>query len=170
MTKREQYVVYDANKHIMFRLTLQIELRSASNGKPELSICGDIKQRNSWLGGGQCLDRAVELAPHLLNNKRFAFWYKMWRQYHLNSMHAGTHKQEEALQEAYNQGILDNLNADNYSTCCQYLQSVGLYEVKYHNKPYRYGEKWLYWAIPKKDLESIRVKMQDNYIETKVYM
>ena len=101
---------------------------------------------------GQCLGDILSEFPTLINTE-LGFWYKMWKAYHLNDMHAGTKRQEEALLRAKQRGELSELA--NYSERCAYLKQVGLYEVTYHNKPYRYGSAWLYRAIQKEDLQKL---------------
>ena len=101
--------------------------------------------------GGQCLDSIAKY----VENDTFKLIYKMWEKYHLNGMHAGTHAQEEALKEAVKSGKLERYGANNYTETCDYLKSIGLYEVEYNGKPYKYGHGWLFWEIPEEDLKQI---------------
>lgn len=87
---------------------------------------------------GQCLD---DIAGYV-KDKRFKEILRLWKNHHLNDMHAGTEKQEKAL-EGF-QG--------NYSAKCEYLKSIGLYE----DDGYKYGTAWLYRAIPADDLAKMK--------------
>ena len=92
--------------------------------------------------GGQCLD---EVAKYVKSDK-FKKIYRLWKLYHLNDMHPGTEKQEEALRAAG----LDSW-ANNYSDCCDYLESVGLLV----DNGYKFGTGWLKRDIPVEDIAEI---------------
>lgn len=105
---------------------------------------------------GQCLDSIV---PYLKRNKLFNEVYSFWKKYHLNGMHAGTPDQEKAIKEKEASGW-----RYDYTEACEYLKSIGLYEVnytglacghRYNNEPYKYGHGWLIQEIPASDLERI---------------
>ena len=53
-------------------------------------------------------------------------------------------------------GILKSYGANNYDESCNYLKSLGLYEVMHEGKPYKYGTGWLYEPIPADDLAKIK--------------
>lgn len=91
---------------------------------------------------GQCLDFINER----LNDSTFKQLYHLWKLYHLNDMHAGTPEQEIALERC---------QSKDYDDRCNYLKLVGLYEVEYDGKPYKYGHGWLYQPIPDDDFELI---------------
>lgn len=63
-----------------------------------------------------------------------------WDLLHLNDMHAGTPEQELALKYC---------TSKDYKERCEYLKSIGLYEVEWEGKPYRYGTGWLTYPLPK---------------------
>ena len=92
--------------------------------------------------GGQCLD---EVAKYVKSDK-FKKIYRLWEQYHLNDMHPGTEKQEEALKVA---GL--NSWANNYSECCDYLESINLLV----DNGYKFGTGWLKREIPVEDIAEI---------------
>lgn len=94
--------------------------------------------------GGQCLD---DLKPFLATNKTFNIIYRLWKLYHLNNMHAGTKKQEEALKQKFG-----GVDANRYDEQCEYLKSINLYN---HNG-YIFGSGWLKEEIPTDDLQSIK--------------
>ena len=77
--------------------------------------------------------------------------YRFWKLYHLNGMHAGTEEQEAAIEAWKAQG-----NRYEYGKACEHLKSIGLYEVEYNGKPYRYGHGWLHREIPEADLARIQ--------------
>ena len=95
------------------------------------------------ISGGQNLD---ELKGYLKGNKEFENVYNMWKKYHLNDMHAGTVKQEEALNKKFG-----GVNANKYEEQVDYLKSVGLYE----DEGYKYGTGWLKRDIPEEDMKNI---------------
>lgn len=104
---------------------------------------GRVCDRN-MMCGGQCIEELKELFN---GNTTVDIIYQMWKKHHLNNMHPGTEKQEEALT---NGGY--TAWANNYTECCDYLKSIGLYE----DNGYKFGCGWLKREIPEKDLEIIR--------------
>ena len=129
----------------------------------ELSISANVwnHTHSDIYMGGQCLD---ELAPYFKGNKTFDFLYDMWDKYHLNGMNAGTIEQEDALKEAVKNGELTSYGANNYENTCNYLKSVGLYEVEVDGKPYKYGSGWLVREIPEDDLERIEYFLEHGEV------
>ena len=91
---------------------------------------------------GQCLD---EVARHIKSDK-FKKIHRLWKQYHLNDMHAGTEKQEAALIEAGLTGF-----ASDYRKCCDYLESIDLLV----DDGYKFGTSWLKRDIPVEDIAEI---------------
>ena len=102
--------------------------------------------------GGQCLDELVEF---LGNNETYMKIYNWWTKYHLNDMHAGTERQEEALDKAGITGW-----ASNYEKCCEYLDSIGLLVDKEYTdlnpNGYKFGTGWLKRDIPSDVIQDIR--------------
>lgn len=120
----------------------------------ELSIRGSIWNRlhTDCLCGGQCLDTIAEYRDQLSEPELFDELYKLWKNYHLNDMHAGTPEQEQAIAEWEAEG-----NRYEYKAVCEMLKGKGLYEVnytglsigrRYDNEPYRYGSAWLVQPLP----------------------
>lgn len=110
---------------------------------------------------GQCLDEIKQFLP---NDLLFSRIYRLWKLYHLNDMHAGTPKQEEAV----DRWLQETGQRYDYEKACEYLKSIGLYSVPaffaepYRKnaenmlKPYRYGSEWLMWPIPAEDIQEIK--------------
>ena len=116
----------------------------------ELSICGCIwnPRKTDTYCGGQCLD---EIAKYV-KNPLFRELHSLWKNYHLNGMHAGTPEQEKAIDEWKAKG-----NKYEYNAACEYLKRINLYEVnysglsvgkRYNNELYRYGSGWLVQELP----------------------
>ena len=131
---------------------LEIKLKR-QDGKEVFSVCGKVWDHiHTYIYcGGQCLDT---LAEYYQDNDLFRQIYRLWKLYHLNDMHAGTEKQEQAIEHAKENGLLRK-NAD-YTLVCNYLKSVDLYEDTYNDMPYIYGTAWLYRPIPDEDLRLIK--------------
>lgn len=128
---------------------VDVKLETKEN-KEILSICGEISFPNyqDCYCAGQCLDTIKEF---LSDNGLFMELHRFWKLYHLNDMHAGTPEQEAAIEEWKKQG-----NKYDYTKACEYLQTIGLYEVDLNGKPYKYGHTWLYQPIPENDLARIK--------------
>ena len=142
-------------------------------GKKVNSVCAEItlkddkyfsarayiwdSNRSDHLIGGQCLDTINDNCPDIKANPIWQKIYRLWKLYHLNDMHAGTVEQDEAL-DKWRAQSKDNTNqtVKGYDKACEYLMSIGLYEVEYNGKPYRYGSGWLKRDIPEEDLNQIK--------------
>ena len=130
---------------------IDVELRNEQD-KPEFSACGYVYNhlKTDCIIGGLCLDTLNEFHS-IKNNPMFRKIYRLWKLYHLNGMHAGTPEQEQAINAWKDAG-----NRYDYRKVCDYLKSIGLYEVEHEGKPYKYGHSWLYQPIPDDDLNEIR--------------
>ena len=124
----------------------------------ELAICGAIwnARKTDFLCSGQCLDTIAEYRNQLQEPEVFDELYSLWKNYHLNGMHAGTPEQEAAIEEWKANG-----NRYDFTAVCEMLAARGLYEVnytglstgkRYENEPYRYGSAWLVQELPGKVL------------------
>ena len=100
--------------------------------------------------GGQCLDTIKEFIPDNIILDRI---YRLWQNYHLNGLHAGTVEQEQAIKE-YKERT--GKAYYDYTDICNYLKSINLYEVIENGQPYKYGHGWLCREIPEEDLKEIR--------------
>lgn len=133
-------------------VTVDIELKANEEGKPVFSASAMVwnSRHTDCVMGGQCLDTLYK--KYFLNNPVFQEIYFLWCHNHLNDMHAGTVVQESALEQADVNGI----DVSDYTKACEYLKSVGLYEVLNDGEMYKYGHGWLYRDIPEEDLEKIQ--------------
>lgn len=133
-------------------VVLEVRLDQTDNGM-EFLASGIIwnSKKTDALCCGQCLG---EIAKYV-NIPLFKELHTYWQKYHLNGMHAGTEEQEKAIDEWKAQG-----NTYDYKAAVEYLKSIGLYEVEYNGKPYRYGTSWLFREIPQEDLNRIQEIME----------
>lgn len=145
-------------------VTVEVELQNNRDGFPVFSACIGIwnSRGTDWVAGGQMLDK-IKHVPE--NDALFQEIKKLWKQYHLNDMNAGTKAQALALEKVGLTG------ANNYDKAVEYLKRKGLYEVRltpteakynptYAGKPYIYGHGWLYRPISAKDLAKIKEIMK----------
>jgi len=96
---------------------------------------------------GQCIDSLVEYLP---KNKLLKEIHDIWKEHHLNDMHAGTEEQESYLKSLG--------KYQDYTWACEELKKANLYEVphpflivkSFLGTPhiYKYGQGWLYREIP----------------------
>ena len=129
-------------------ITVEIELRENRDGKPVLSVCGDVwnSKHTDIIRGGQCLDALNEKLKH---NRLFAEIYDLWQKYHLNDMNAGTPEQLAFLEEHK-----DEINeADGFYH--KELNLLKKYGMEKDSEGVVYGTKSYYREIPDADLERI---------------
>jgi hypothetical protein len=127
-----------------YTCSVSLELRAKEYPQIEFSASGEaVRTQTDWLFFGQCLDT---IAHYFATNADFRAVYNWHKKYHLNTMHAGTPKQEAFLQKHFG-----GVNADKYDEQCVALRRAKLYD----DKGYRFGTGWLYEAIPSKELKSI---------------
>lgn len=138
-----------------------IELRE-KDGNAVFSAVGYVwnAKHTDIITGGQCLDSIAK--SHIKCNPTFKKIYRWWKAYHLNDMHAGTKEQEAALDEAVKTGKFPSRSASLYTEHCEYLKSIGLYEVELDGKPYQYGHGWVLWEIPREDIEAIEKLIKEG--------
>ena len=106
---------------------IDVELRKEEKGlvfTASGEYCGHL---------GQCLD---SIKPKNDAQKRLI---ELWEKYHLNDMHAGTEKQENAIKQWEKQG-----NKYHYEDVCLMLKAIGLYA----DNGFKYGHGWQYRALP----------------------
>ncbi len=176
MTKIANFgkIQFENSKSKCNEVTVEIDLNKNKDGLPVLSICGNVWNRNHTdiICGGQCLDTLKE---YLGGNETFDFLYDMWKKHHLNDMHAGTPKQEEAVRHAKEVGLLPKHY--DYGKACQYLKDANLFTDTYDGQEVKYGHSWLYYPIPESDLRKIEhfmekgevLKDNDKFVEQSDY-
>ena len=178
-------IAYNGNRKIN-SVDLDITLRNADTDKPEFSVCGTVwnGRHTDCVTGGQCIDSIDKFFKH---DRLYKLIENLWKKYHLNGMNAGTVEQTDCLEKfkdekgsienelrsaawekakseiGYKDSYFDEWQRwhstawDNYTVDCELLRRHGLYEVEVDGKPYKYGNGWLYRAIPENDLNKIRV-------------
>lgn len=129
---------------------VEVELELTDDGRFTASGTVWNSRHTDCIMGGQCLD---EIYPHLKNNPKFKQVYEWWKKWHLNDMHAGTEKQESALEQAGLTGW-----ANNYTECCKYLESIGLL----YDNGYKFGTSWLKREIPNETLLQMKQFIKEN--------
>lgn len=152
-------------------VTLEVELRDVQiNGKtlPEFSVVGNVwnNRRTDIVAGGQMLDL---LKPYFENNELFQQIYYFWENYHLNSLHAGTQKQEYLLE-----GLEPPCSYDDRKNTLIAANLIRDYEAPFDlcnggvrtdddgRKYYEYGWGWVYWPIPAGDLIKIEKLIEED--------
>ena len=124
------------------RVFIDMELKHNNKNLPCLSISGNVRG-HMW---GQCLDSIMECRKgDKFNHILFYKLYKLWKEYHLNDLHAGTQKQEEFLKNT------KDIHHYDYTICCELLKENNLL----FDNGYKYGTSWLYRNIPNSALEEI---------------
>lgn len=104
---------------------------------------------------GQCLD---EVRPFLKNNDDFNLIYDLWKEWHLNSLHAGTPEQERIIDLLIG---TDAMPEYDYRKAKSFLKALGIETMHYtgfssgneddiymDHALYSYGYSWLYRDIP----------------------
>ena len=129
-----------------YTVRVHLELETDYDNKPRFSCAADCYRLGKH---GQCLDA---LNPYMENNTLWNMIYRLWKNYHLNHMHAGTKKQEQKLEEVFGDLPVD------YEDKCDCLAEYGLLEDDGH----KYGHDWLYWEIPADDLAIMKAIFVDK--------
>lgn len=132
-----------------YKVNLEVELTDDN----VFSVSGEVfRTDNDWLMCGQCLDELAQYSS-IKNNPKFKQVYEWWKEWHLNDMHAGTEKQESALEQA---GL--TAFAGEYDKCCKYLESIGLLV----DNGYKFGTSWLKREIPSETLLQMKQFIKEN--------
>ncbi|CAM3441198.1 hypothetical protein [Helicobacter labetoulli] len=147
------------------KVELELGLTTMSDGSVRFSVCGSIWNHlhTDIYSGGQNDEtiRALIKEGELSASPLLLEILELWDKYHLNDLKPGTPEQEEAVQQGWELGAIKRFQKESfYEQACAYLKSVGLYEVQYNGKPYRYGSAWIYSSIPPKDLKRIKEIME----------
>ncbi len=138
---------------------IELSLTTMSDGRIRFSICGSIWNHlhTDIYSGGQICRTIKSLAKNgeIKASPLLLEIIELWDKYHINDLCPGTPKQEEAVRQGFETGAIKRFQKESfYDQAVRYLKSVGLYEVQYEGKPYRYGSGWIHSSIPEKDLKS----------------
>ena len=127
---------------------VEVRLKAVAQGY-EFAASGYIynSRKTDALEFGQCLD----IIAQYISDPLFQEIHTLWEKYHLNTLNPGTPEQTKAVEEWKAAG-----NKYNYTKAVEYLKSIGLYEVQYNGRPYKYGKGWIYQPIPENDLTRIK--------------
>lgn len=136
---------YNRNGRRINPVTVEIRLDDLPDGRREFacSACVWNSKKTDVFTAGQCLEELAD--PHYLGtNKKFMTILNLWRKYHLNTMHAGSERQEACLKANPNCHF-------SYDEDLAWLAKWGLV----WDEEYKYGTSWLYREIPEKDMKCI---------------
>lgn len=132
------------------------------DGKQELSITGvhgPYRDGNSYGSCGQIIMdfkeydhrgsysiQDIDTSGSLFNLDSVKVLFDIWDKYHLNTMRAGTLKQEAFLSYHEKSGW-----KYNYKQACKKLKAAGLYD----DNGRKYGHAWYYEPLPKSVVECL---------------
>lgn len=137
---------------------IEMELKKKDNGDYVFSASAWVynSSHSDIIMAGQCIDTLLQEYRDQLEEKGILAEIeeigRLHKNYHLNDMHAGTKEQETLLKAA---GLPHF--ASQYEECCEYLKSIGKYEVELEDGTmYKFGTGWLTQPIPEEDIEKIQ--------------
>ena len=153
--KRSLLVDLEIRLNTEKRRKLDINLKRVNKTK-DLAISGNVWniKKTDIIMGGQIneeirewlkKDRFKEL---YISKKKLLKILDIWDRWHLNDLHAGTKKQEEAVKEWRKK---NKISGWAYEREVKYLKSIGLYE----DRGYKYGKEWLYEPLPNEVIKFI---------------
>lgn len=136
-------------------IIVDMYLKHNDKGQIVFSCIGEIRCE-AW---GQCEDSINE---YLAWDDKWDRIYKLWKEHHLNDLHAWTPKQENLLR----MGRLAWVDLSNYDKECKFLKEYNCYFddniIDWTSHPYKYGSEWLYRPIPETDLWEILSLLLEN--------
>lgn len=133
----------------------------------ELSICGVEGPRKNGNCRGSCGQIKDVIVEHIKsdNFKTFAagwdknsilHFIKVWKEWHLNGLHAGNAKQEAFVKKYLEENPTEKYD---YTKMCKVLEEHNLFEDKddiYNGKPYKYGHGWRYVGLPEEVIDYMK--------------
>lgn len=129
-----------------YLIILTIDVKMEKENVPILSITGNVYEKKE--GKFDILANCGQVVDYLddtdVKQSRIK---EIWNKYHLNDIHAGTRRQEQALTEKFGA-----INANIYSEMCEYLKSINLF----YDEGYKFGSQFLTWEIPKEVIDELR--------------
>lgn len=115
----------------------------------ELRMHGHIKEKGEYIACGQCYDELPKYYKYFSKDQKelMKTICKIWKEYHLNTMQAGTKRQQNTL-------IKNHLNAwaNYYNECCNFLEQKKLLI----DRGYKFGSGWLCKKLPIKIINFIK--------------
>ena len=137
----------EIRKHVAATHKRTIDMQKAPKEYHELSICGDIRESCGGGSGGQNCDSIRDLIKVSGNMELkgegtlgdLLEILDIWDRWHLNDMHAGTRKQEAAIEAWKAEG-----NKYDYTEAKVALVRKGLD----NDLGYSYGSAWLLEVLP----------------------
>ena len=125
-------------------IIVDMYLKYKDKGQIVFSCVGEIRLE-AW---GQCED---DINKYLAWDSKWDLIYRLWKEYHLNDIHAWTPKQENLLR----MGRLAWVDLSNYDKELDFLREYYVECDELDWEPYKYGTKLLYRPIPEMDLWKI---------------
>lgn len=132
-------------------IIVDMYLKHNDKGQIVFSCIGEIRCE-AW---GQCED---SINKYLAWDDKRDRIYRLWKEHHLNDLHAWTPKQENLLR----MGRLAWVDLSNYDKELDFLREYFVEYDEVDGKPYKYGTKWLYRPIPETDLWEILSLLLEN--------
>lgn len=138
---------------------VKTDLRLSDNITYDFTVCGNVWKRkhSNIIMAGQILDYLYE---KFSNDDEFVKIYKWWKDWHLNTLNAGTDKQMEYIKK-HEKEIRKSMDCGDkcyYTACCEKLKEGGLYE----DKGYKYGTEWLYRELPQEIIDYVKKVVEEN--------
>lgn len=125
-----------------YTVRVHLKLETDANNRPIFSCFAECYRLGMY---GQCLD---SLDKYMQDSTLWKIIYRLWKEYHLNNLHAGTQKQEQILKEVFGELLVTM----DYKDKCDCLAENGLFE----DNGFKYGHGWYYKEIPSDDLAMIK--------------
>lgn len=141
-------VDYNGNGRKTHEVTIEIELKQ-ENGKETFTAGGNVwnSKHTDIVMGGQCIDDIwKEYGNQLENRKLYQMIMRLWKQYHLNDMHAGCIHQdgwENILLDDSKPKTQENMAIWTYPLDTP-LEAIGRYILsKLHGKAFKVARKFI---------------------------
>jgi len=137
-------VAYTNPKYRNNLVDIQVKLTEKPKGLV-FTMSGNVwdSMKTDIVSGGRMCYELPTLFPGNPGLKRLV---RIWEEWHLNDLNAGTARQELALKERVNKP-----KSHSYTEDCEYLKSIDLHI----DNGYAYGTAWLFQEIPNDIVEEI---------------
>ncbi len=156
----------DVGRYHKYKVRINVEIRDKEERRSYenpnkrvssyvISFYGDIyRSGNDWIEAGQINDTLreyIERDKFYGDKKLLLRVLRIWDKWHLNNMHVGTRKQENALMEKF-------YRIPAYIIACDYLKEIGLLE----DRGYEYGTDWLMEKLPESVISEVKSIFGDD--------